>query len=98
MCILCKLYNYLDIFYGWPLNVEFLGLFKCLIVRPSVRLSGVCKQFTFSTSSQEPLGQIYSNLTQLISRGRGFIFVKMEGLGLLGAPEGGQKRGNLSNS
>ena len=40
-----------------------------LSVRPSVRLSvrlSVCKLFTFSTSSQQPLGQFKPNLAQSI--------------------------------
>ena len=46
----------------------------CLSVRPSV-----CKLFTFSSSSPEPLGQFQPNLAQSIPGWRGFKFVKMKG-------------------
>ena len=37
------------------------------------------KLFTFSSSSQEPLGQFQQNLAQSILGGRGFKFVQMKG-------------------
>ena len=51
-------------------------------VRPSVRLS-VCKLFTFSSSSPEPLGKFQSNLAQSILKWRGFKFVQMNGHALI---------------
>ena len=50
-------------------------------VRPSVCLS-VCKLFTFSSSSPEPLGQFQPNLAQSILGWRGFKFVQMKGRAL----------------
>ena len=50
----------------------------CPSVRPSVRLS-VCKLFTFSSSSPEPLGQFQPNLAQNILGWREFKFVQMKG-------------------
>ena len=44
---------------------DHLSSVVCLSVRPSVRPS-VCKLFTFSSSSPEPLGQIQPNLAQSI--------------------------------
>ena len=48
-----------------------------LSVRPSA-CSSVCKLFTFSSSSQEPLGRFQPNLTQNILGWRGFKFVQMK--------------------
>jgi hypothetical protein len=53
-----------------------------LSVCPSVRPS-VCKLFTFSTSSPEPLRQFQPDLAQIILGGRGFKFVQMKGGTLL---------------
>ena len=50
----------------------------CLSVHPSVRPS-VCKLFTFSSSSPEPLGQFQPNLAQNILGWRGFKYVQVKG-------------------
>ena len=50
--------------------------------RLSVCLS-VCKLFTFSTSSPEPLGQFQRDLAQIILWERGFMFVQMKVVTLL---------------
>ena len=57
---------------------DHLSSVVCLSVRPSVCLS-VCKLFTFSFSSPEPLGQFQPNLAQSILGWRGFKFVQMKG-------------------
>ena len=57
---------------------DHLSSVVCLSVRPSVRPS-VCKLFTFSSSSPEPLVQFQPNLTQSILGWRGFKFVQMKG-------------------
>ena len=53
---------------------DHLSSVVCLSVRPSV-----CKLFTFSSSSPEPLGQFQPNLAQSILGWRGFKFVQMKG-------------------
>ena len=45
----------------------------------SVVCLSVCKLFTFSTSSPEPLDQFQPNLAQIILGLRGFKFVQMKG-------------------
>ena len=57
---------------------DHLSSVVCLSVCLSVRLS-VCKLFTFSSSSTEPLGQFQPNLAQNILWWRGFKFVQMKG-------------------
>ena len=55
-------------------------------VRPSVCLSdrqSVCKLFTFSSSSLEPLSQFQQNLRQSIFGWRGFKFVQMKNYSIL---------------
>ena len=68
---------------SWKLKWAFLITFRPLSVRPlSIRLSvrpSVCKLFTFSSSSPEPLGQFQPNLAQSILGWRGFKFVQMKG-------------------
>ena len=63
---------------SWKLKWAFLITCRpssvCLSVCPSV-----CKLFTFSSSSPEPLGQFQPNLAQSILGWRGFKFVKMKG-------------------
>ena len=79
------LWSHLNIFYSktmflahlsWKLKWAFLITFSdhlssvvCLSVCPSV-----CKLFTFSSSSPEPLGQFQPNLAQSILGSRGFKF------------------------
>ena len=73
---------------SWKLKWAFLITFcpssvrlsVCPSVCPSVRLS--VNFFTFSTSSQEPLGQFQPNLAQIILRLRGFKIVNMKGQAL----------------
>ena len=50
-----------------------------LIICPFVCLPSVCKLFTFSSSSPEPLGQFQPNLAQSIPAWRRFTFVQTEG-------------------
>ena len=45
---------------------------------PFVRCPSVCKLFTFSTSSQEPLGWFQSNLSEIIFMHREFRLVQMK--------------------
>ena len=47
--------------------------------------------WTFSSSSQEPLGQFQPNLVGSINRGWQFKFVKIKGLGALGDLKGAKK-------
>ena len=67
---------------SWKLKWAFLITFRpssvCSSVRPSVHPS-VCKLFTFSSSSPEPLSQFQPNLAQSILGWRGFKFVQMKG-------------------
>ena len=67
---------------SWKLKWAFLITCRpsslCPSVRPSVCLS-VCKLFTLSSSSPEPLGQFQPNLAQSIDGWRGFKFVQMKG-------------------
>ena len=80
------LWSHLNIFYSrtmflahlsWKLKWAFLitcrPLSVCLSVCPTV-----CKLFTFSSSSPEPLGQFQPNLAQSILGWRGFKFVQMK--------------------
>ena len=69
-----KYQKYIDDFLAhlsWKLKWAFLITCRsssvCLSVRPSV-----CKLFTFSSSSPEPLGQFQPNLAQSILGWRGF--------------------------
>ena len=66
---------------SWKLKWAFLITCRpssvCLSVRPPVRPS-VCKLFTFSSSSPEPLGQFQPILAQSILGWRGFKFVQMK--------------------
>ena len=64
---------------SWKLKWAFL-ITCCLL---SVVCLSVCKLFTFSTTSQEPLGQFQLNLAQSILGFRGFKFVQMKGQALL---------------
>ena len=59
-------------------QVSFSDHLSSASVHPSVCPS-VCKLFTFSSSSPEPLGQFQPNLAQSILRWRGFKFVHMKG-------------------
>ena len=74
-----KFFSYVFLFkllahLSWKLKWAFL-----ITCRPSVCLS-VCKLFTFSSSSPEPLGQFQPNLAQSIRLGwRRFNFVQMKG-------------------
>ena len=63
---------------SWKLKWAFLITCRPASVCPSVYLS-VCKLFTFSFSSPEPLGQFQPNLAQSILGWRGFKFVQMKG-------------------
>ena len=56
---------------SWKLKWAFLITF--------VHCPSVCKIFTFSSSSQEPLVQFQPNLAQSILGWRGFKFVQMKG-------------------
>ena len=59
---------------SWKLKWAFL-----ITCRPSSVCLSVCKLFTFSSSSPEPLGQFQPNLAQSILGWRGFKFVQMKG-------------------
>ena len=63
---------------SWMLKWAFLITYCPSSVRLSVCLS-VCKLFTFSSSSQEPLGQFQPNLAQSNFGWREFKFVQMKG-------------------
>ena len=64
----------------WAFLITFCPLSVCLSVCLSVHPS-VCKLFTFSSSSQEPLSQFQPNLAQNILGWRGFKFIHMKGPG-----------------
>ena len=59
---------------SWKLKWAFL-----ITCHPSSVCLSVCKLFTFSSSSPEPLGQFQTNLAQSILGWRGFQFVQMKG-------------------
>ena len=83
---LCKLINYLQWYYlsiflahlswkhKWAFMITCCPSSVCLSVRPSVY-----RLFTFSSCSQEPLGQFQQNLAQCILGWRGFKFIQMKG-------------------
>ena len=75
-----KSHTYVDVFFrSTELKAQVSFSDRLLsVVRPSVCPS-VCKLFTFSSYSQEPLGQFQPNLTQSILGWWGFNFVQMKG-------------------
>ena len=82
LCLLCKLgyqsilsmlvYDSFLAHLSWKLKWAFL-----ITYCPSSVCLSVCKLFTFSSSSQELLGQFQPNLAQSILGWRGFKFVQM---------------------
>ena len=68
----------MGLLFNSPEQVSFSDHFSSTSVCPSA-FPSVCKLFTFSSSSPEPLGQFQPNFAQSIIWWRGFKFVQLKG-------------------